>query len=310
MNGIIRDEHCGTNVAKMAELGAYDEEFLAYGFSWYDNATRYYFVSSDSHAVYRFAFQKMLEQQLVSPVEHILHRQAVPSGMKQAFQQQTKIRLAKQLQKHYSLDFFKKLTPLHKTTPNDSAVPILENLQHRLEGTFDNDQLHYFEALLHRACISKKITEERYRVFAQWLIKNYKQMEDDIVVEERYHQTMGGFCYKKPDGQSWNVMVNAQAGVVYEEWMQHLKKREIVTPIFWKEYWYPALHDIRTIRQTFKVALEQLMEGPCGQTFLEMNQLPAVVEESACQKIAAELQQHATKEEQEAFLLLRAYWGS
>lgn len=310
MNGIIRDEHCGTNVAKMAELGAYDEEFLAYGFSWYENTTRYYFVSSDSHAAYRFAFQKMLEQQLVSPVEHMLHRQAVPSGMKQEFQQQTKIQLAKRLQKNYSLEFFRKLISLNKTTPNNSAYPILESLQHRFEGTFDRDQLHYFEALLHRAYISKKITNESHHRFHQWLIKNYKQMEDDLVVEERYHQIMGGFCYKKSDGQSWNVMVNAQVGVVYEEWMQHLKKGEIVAPIFWKDYWYPALHDIRTIRQTFKTALTQLMEGPCGKTFLEVNQLPAVVEESACQKIDAELQQHATKEEQEAFLLLRAYWGT
>ena len=101
-------------------------------------------------------------------------------------------------------------------------------------------------------------------------------MEDDIIVEERYHKVYGGFYYKKSNGDI-NIYMNAEKSCVYEEWNQCLKKGYITFPIFWKTYWFASIEESRMLRQKFKDDMDVVLQESIGKIILKTKQLPPAI---------------------------------
>lgn len=307
MARLIRDVQCGMDVARMAELGRYDKEFLAYGFLWLENGERHYYISGDGATTYQMAAEKLRDQQWVTPVMQLLWRRTVPSGMDQTFNQETKVALAKKIQASYTSQLVEALQQLNEATANDSALDALTMLQDKLEGTFDRDKLNYFRALWEQTRIARKITAVHYNAMLHWLEKNFKQMENDIVVEEQYERTFGGFYYQTEAG-SWNIYINAEPVHVYETWAKHLQEGRSVFPVFWKKYWFAAMSEGRTLRERFKNDYVQLLKNTFGETIFQIQQLPSVVDASLYQQCLETITHQGTEDDRAALLLMGGYW--
>ena len=52
--GGMRDQLCSSDIAKMAELGRFDDEFMVYGCAWLEKETIYYYLTEQSTAACRF----------------------------------------------------------------------------------------------------------------------------------------------------------------------------------------------------------------------------------------------------------------
>lgn len=307
MAGIIRDIQCGMDVARMAELGRYDKEFLAYGFSWWENDERAYYISGEGTKIYQVLWEKLIDQKCVTPVEQLMRRCTVPSGMAQTYSQENKVALAKYLQKNYTLCLFEALQSLSETEADDRALIYLQYLQEHLEGSFDRDKLNYFRALLDQTRIAKKISEHQYELMKQWLKKTYKQMENDIVVEEQYERTLGGFYYQTKM-QTWSLYINADPILVYETWEKHLKVQDVVLPIFWKRYWFAAVQEGSLLRKRFKTDYDMLLGDGFAQIFHQIKKLPSVISKKNYQLNLEKITEEGTEADRKAFLTMGAYW--
>lgn len=260
----IRDFQCGLDVEKMIELGRYDQEFQVYGFSWYDDA-RYYYLSGDASSTYRVAFNKMLDGCAVTPVDSLLSRRPVPSGMYQQYNQATKIEMAKRLRVKYSTAFLKKMFELSQVKHSDAGYEPLHVLQNRLEGLFDRDRLDYFRATVDMAYIAKTIDQKQRELFLSWLKKNFKQMEDEIIPEEQYSNIYGGFAYCDSKN-SWGLFINADPKIVYKEHQIHRIRKDIVFPIFWKKYWFAKMQQLPLMRERFSEEYATILRDKFGET--------------------------------------------
>lgn len=307
MAGVIRDIQCGMDVARMAELGRYDEEFLAYGFSWYEKEKRFYYLSNDSETCYELAHKKMLEQRCTTPIEQYLWRRPVPSGMYYEFKQQTQIALAKRLQERYTDRLFERIGHMIHVENTDSAFELLWSVKDRLEGRFHRDKLNYFQSILHAAYVAKKITSLQYEVIQKWLNNNFKQMENELIPEEQYEKAYGGFCYRTKTN-NWGIYLNAQPLNVYEKWETYMKEGYLVFPIFWKKYWIASMGENKLLREKFKNDFIMVLQDHLGELMLQIKMLepavPSVVYEADWQA----LQKYGTVEEQNAWLIWGSHW--
>ncbi|MEE0510651.1 MAG: hypothetical protein UDG94_05420 [Peptococcaceae bacterium] len=307
MGGVIRDIQCGMDVARMAELGRYDKEFLAYGFSWLEDKETYYFISGDGVATYKMAAKKLMAQQWITPVTQILSRRSVPSGKDQKFNQETKVALAKKIQASHTSSLLIAMNQLNEAVADDRALSYLQVLQSQLEGTFDRDKLNYFRALLEQTRIARKITSAHYECMVRWLEKNFKQMENDIIVEEQYERTFGGFYYQTEAG-SWNTYINAEPVHVYETWEKHLQEGRCVFPIFWKKYWFAAMSEGRKLRERFKNDYVQLLKDTFGEIIFQIQQLPSIVDVSLYQHCLETIANQGSADDRATLLLMGGYW--
>lgn len=307
MSGVVRDMQCSMDVGKMAELGRYAEEFIAYGFFWIDNQQRFYYLSENCMETYRFKQEKMLEQKIAFPVHSHLERRIVPSGMRQEYNQETKIILAKKIQNQYTAWFSNEVVKLIDGENTTIAFEVIAYLQNKLEGTFDRVRLNYFEAILQAAYIAKKISKEQYNIFCQWLRRNYKQMEDDIVVEEQYHRMWGGFCYRAKNG-IWKLYMNAQPSNVYEQWERKMMSGYLVLPIFWKRYWFSSVTEGQKLKDIFKREFIAMLQDDFGECALKIKTMTPAIDKEKFQEMYREIAQKDNREEMDAFILLGQLW--
>ena len=251
----VRDFQCSQEVEIMDKLGFIDEEFTAYGCAWREQGTVFYFLSGRQEEAQKFSLKKMKEQIWTTPVEQFMQRLSVPSGLYEELNQKTKVLLAKKMQLMYTSRLFDCIERVCSLERQGSAYEILCTLQEQLEGLFDRDKLNYFAAIVESTYIAGKLTAEQYTALQKWLTANFKQMEDDIVVEERYQRRIGGFYYRKPD-DSLNLYVNAKEQFVYQQANVYMQKGYQVLPIFWKTYWSNTMENGKVAREQFQKDLQ------------------------------------------------------
>ena len=121
----IRDLKCSQDIAEMAALGKFEEEFIVYGCCYVENGQVYYRVSTQEDELYLFIEQCMERGVYPSPVQRLLNRTLVPSGMQEEYLYQTKIMLAKQMQKNYPSALLKQFAVSAEQDDNDAAAAIL-----------------------------------------------------------------------------------------------------------------------------------------------------------------------------------------
>lgn len=302
----VRDFQCSQEVEIMDKLGFIDEEFTAYGCAWREQGTVFYFLSGSQEEVKIFS-EKNERAIWTTPVEQFMQRLSVPSGLYEELNQKTKVLLAKKMQLMYTSRLFDCIERVCSLERQGSAYEILCTLQEQLEGLFDRDKLNYFAAIVESTYIAGKLTAEQYTALQKWLTANFKQMEDDIVVEERYQRRIGGFYYRKPD-DSLNLYVNAKEQFVYQQANVYMQKGYQVLPIFWKTYWSNTMENGKVAREQFQKDLQIVLADGILERVLEIKALPSVVPEQVYCQVAQNLQKEGTHFEQEAWKQLGAYW--
>lgn len=117
----VRDLKCSMDIAEMAALGWFAEEFIVYGCCYVENGKLYYKVSSQNTELYQFREEYMKKGIYVSPITELLNRVSVPSGMQDEYLLRTKIKLAKKMQQDYDSALMLKFVTLVAQNSNDSA---------------------------------------------------------------------------------------------------------------------------------------------------------------------------------------------
>ena len=308
--GSIRDQQCSADIAKMAELGRFDDEIAVYGTVWLADGQRRYYLTTDGEDAYGFVRDKFLQDQCSTPVSRLLYRVPAAAGRTAENQQTAKIILGKTLQKQYQPAFLSGVAALAQVPRNDQALAPLTAMQQWLEGRFQKEELQYFKEIVDDAYIAKQLTEGTYRELCQWQTHRLAQLEDDVVIRKSYSRDYSGFYYWQGQDTIDNgrLYMDGQPQLVHEK--QDLLRAEgySVTPIFRKTYWFDKMSENKLCRVRFREETEQFWLTIVKQTMKVLSNLPSVVDAAAVQKKLVELVQMKRQEEKWALRVWANMW--
>ena len=268
----IRDLKCSWDIAEMAALGKFEEEFIVYGCCYVENGQVFYRMSTQEDEMYLFVEQCMERGVYPSPVQSILNRTLVPSGMQDEYLYKTKIMLAKQMQEQYPSELLKQFAILAEIDENNSAAELLYHIKKSLVGCFVRERLELVQGIILFAYQQKKLTRQTYRELQQWLAYVYRQMEDDVVIKKNVQRTFYGMAYRNEAGKV-KYFTNARKSEVYKRREQLLCQGIWTTPIVKKNYYYEQQPNLSQIRTEFIQQMGQWMDDDYWQVLDTINQL-------------------------------------
>lgn len=309
--GSIRDQQCSADIAKMAELGRFDDEITVYGTVWLAEGQRRYYLTTDSEAAYRFVREKLLQGLYPVPVTCSRYRVPVLAGRAAEDQQKAKIALGKKLQKQYPAAFLAEAAALAQVPRDDQALAPLQAAQEWLTGRFQREELLSFRALAEEAYIAKKLTDQTYQELCQWQAHCLSQLEDDVMTRERYSREYSGFYYwpSQETSNKARLYLDGQPQLVYEK--QDLLRAQgcRLTPILRKTYWLGSMSENKLSRARFQQEAEKLWHSPLGTAVEALAALPPAVDASAIRSQLAALAQQERWTERQALKIWAALWN-
>ena len=303
----IRDLKCSMDIAEMAALGKFEEEFIVYGCCYMEYGKKMYRVSTQVLDIYRFR-ERCLERGIQpGPVVSLLNRVLVPSGMQDSYLLQTKIQLAKKMQGMYSQEFLQKLTELAACENHDGAADIFYELQQKMIGCFDRETIQLVEGLMIYAKKKKKLKWATYQELRRWVNYLYSQMEDDVVIKKNFQRTFFGLAYYNGQ-QKLCYYVNAQESDVYKKRETLMGQGILTTPIVQKTYYYTQQPDLRAVKVSFKQQVAQWMDEEYWHYIERINQTTAAIPAEMHQELLREVEQTGTDAEKEYFQMYCCMW--
>lgn len=270
----IRDLKCSWDIAEMAALGKFEEEFIVYGCCYVEDGQVFYRMSTQEDEMYLFVEQCMERGVYPSPVQSILNRTLVPSGMQDEYLYKTKVMLAKQMQEQYPSALLKKFAALAEIDANDNAAELLYRIKKSLIGCFERERLELVEGMIQFAYQQKKLTRQTYQELQQWLAYVYRQMEDDVVIKKNVQRTFYGMAYRNEAGKV-KYFTNARKSEVCKRREQLLCQGIWTTPIVQKTYYFEQQPNLGQVRVEFLDQMAQWMDDDYWQTLDEIVQLSA-----------------------------------
>lgn len=255
----IREMAVANDIAEMAALGWFAEEFIVYGCCYMENGTIYYKVSSQNTELYRFKDECMKHGIYVSPVVELLNRVMVPSGMQEEYLLKTKLKLARQMRQKYDADLLRTFTALAGQDDNNSAENLMREMQRKMIGCFEREVVQLVESIIEYAFQQKKLNRQTYAELCQWLDYVYGQMEDDVVIRKNFQRTFYGFAYRTTTG-ALRYYTNASAGETRKRKEELLCKGTQSTPILQKTYYFDNQPNLLQLKETFAAQLKQWMD--------------------------------------------------
>lgn len=303
----IRDLKCSMDIAEMAALGKFEQEFIVHGCCYMEKGTVLYRVSTQPGDIYQFREQCLEKGIYPSPVVSILNRVLVPSGMQDSYLFQTRIRLAKKMQAMYPQKFLRDFMEVASIDGNDAAADLFYQLQKKMIGCFDRDVLQLIEGLLVYAYQQKKLKRKTYQMFQQWVAYLYSQMEDDVVIKQNFQRTFFGFAYYN-GRQKLCYYTNAQESDVYKKREELLCQGILPTPIVQKTYYYAQQPDLRTVKELFLQQLELWMDEEYWQYLSEIDQKPAAISSEQYQRLMQYTEQENGQAIRQYLQLYRCMW--
>lgn len=268
----IRDLKCSWDIAEMAALGKFEEEFIVYGCCYVEDGQVFYRMSTQEDEMYLFVEQCMERGVYPSPVQSILNRTLVPSGMQDEYLYKTKIMLAKQMQEQYPSELLKQFAILAEIDENNSAAELLYRIKKSLVGCFVRERLELVQGIILFAYQQKKLTRQTYQDLQQWLAYVYRQMEDDVVIKKNVQRTFYGMAYRNEAGKV-KYFTNARKSEVYKRREQLLCQGIWTTPIVQKTYYFEQQPNLSQIRTEFIQQMGQWMDDDYWQVLDTINQL-------------------------------------
>lgn len=184
-----RDDMCGIDVARMAELGGFAEEITIIGCVYKQDGDVLYRVTDDPDEAYHF-YENAARQGILPTLPQIyVRREIIPAGQRERMTDEAKLTCARQMRDAFDSRFWQCFDALAATPAANSAADILERYRKDLEGRYAREPLDLFSAFLDEALERHRLSTEAYADFAGWLEENYEKMADDWIVKEQYERT-------------------------------------------------------------------------------------------------------------------------
>lgn len=230
-----RDDMCGIDVARMAELGGFAEEITIIGCVYKQDGDVLYRVTDDPDEAYRF-YESAARQGILPTLPQIyVRREIIPAGQHERMTDEAKLTCARQMRDAFDSRFWQCFDALAATPAENSAANILERYRKDLEGRYAREPLDLFSVFLDEALERHRLSTEAYADFAGWLEENYEKMADDWIVKEQYERTFYGFASYR-DAATLNLRVDTAPFNLLEK-QQDLRQQGVhVTPIFKKPF--------------------------------------------------------------------------
>lgn len=272
-----RDDMCGIDVARMAELGGFAEEITIIGCVYKQDGDVLYRVTDDPDEAYHF-YENAARQGILPTLPQIyVRREIIPAGQRERMTDEAKLTCARQMRDAFDSRFWQCFDALAATPAANSAADILERYRKDLEGRYAREPLDLFSVFLDEALERHRLSTEAYADFTGWLEENYEKMADDWIVKEQYERTFYGFASYR-DAATLNLRVDTAPFNLLEK-QQDLRQQGVhVTPIFKKTIQYRESAALPKVRRQFqdwlKETVQQLAvpfeeainEGACSQT--------------------------------------------
>lgn len=272
-----RDDMCGIDVARMAELGGFAEEITIIGCVYKQDGDVLYRVTDDPDEAYHF-YESAARQGILPTLPQIyVRREIIPAGQRERMTDEAKLTCARQMRDAFDSRFWQCFDALAATPAENSAANILERYRKDLEGRYAREPLDLFSVFLDEALERHRLSTEAYADFAGWLEENYEKMADDWIVKEQYERTFYGFASYR-DAATLNLRVDTAPFNLLEK-QQDLRQQGVhVTPMFKKTIQYRESAALPKVRRQFqdwlKETVQQLAvpfeeainEGACSQT--------------------------------------------
>lgn len=244
------------------ELGCYEEEFTFYGFTFFEDKKRKYYMTGDAEKAYNFLAECMENDLMVTPVEKYYKWCKVQAGQKENLKQKFKLDFAKKMQKQYSVDFFDFLIKEFNYPASNAALNELYRLKNQLNGSFDIDGIEIFEGILKMMFNAKKIRHYEY-----WQLKKWSQRERQNCLNPipalKTPKVLSGFAYEKNNGELAYVC-NATNCLAIARQDEMAKCGIFTTPIFRKKYYCGSLEEFYEVKKDF----EKILESRCGNEYV------------------------------------------
>lgn len=303
----IRDLKCSMDIAEMAKLGWFAEEFIVYGCCYVENGTVYYKVSSQNTELYHFQEDMMKQGIYVSPVMELLNRALVPSGRQDEYMLRTKIKLAKTMQQNCDEALLKSFAALAGNDDNDSAAALIYQLKKKMIGCFEREVVQLVGSIISYAYQQKKLKRQTYQELCQWLDYVYSQMEDDVVVKRNFSRTFYGFAYRIKNG-TIKYYTNASEGETRKRKEELLCKGTQSTPILKKTYYFDNQPDLLQVKDVFVQQMKLWMDEEYMDYLRQIDALPAAISQEYYQEFLTKVQQSPTGLMQNYFTYYQYLW--
>ena len=276
-----RDLKCGNDVAKMAALGRYEDEFIIYAVSYIEQGRVWHRVSSDQDEIWRFVEACQKEDFYPTLAEKWVNRILVPSGERDNYLLRSKIDMAQRMKRHYPETFLKALQQFAERQNNNTASALLWQWQEELIGCFAREQLDRFATLVQYAYNAKKVARRDYDQLQGWLAHIDKQMEDDVVIKKNFERTFYGIGYATQGKKQY--FVNAKKSLVWQKRQQLMSEGTRATPIWQKTYGYDYQPNLMQTKSEFLVYMQEWYDEDYWQRLEQIDSLPSAVAEEAFQ---------------------------
>ncbi len=245
---VNRDERSANDVAVMAELGRFGDQFIVYGTAAkMPNGEIYYRVTTNEKKLYDYILEQQLDGIYYTPVVSFHKRSQVPSGMEENLLLASKYTLMSEMKKAYeSVNYFTLMEPFFLTQANNASYSILCAYKDKIDGNFDDLELQLFAGAVQTAFERKVLDQTHYHELMHWQWRMRLQMEDDPIVADNLGRTLYGFVYWQNDMA--NAIFDAQEVSVIRQRVEKQLQGFLVGPIVKKDYWFQQFHQFKEIR--------------------------------------------------------------
>lgn len=246
-----RDDMCGIDVGRMAELGGFAEEITIYGCAYKENGEVLYRVTDDADEAYRF-YDGAARKGLLPTLPHVyVRREIIPAGQRERMTDEAKRTCARQMQAAFDASFWTLLDALAACAPTNGAYEMLERHRQALEGRYAREPLALFSVFLDEALRRHRLTREAYEQFAAWVQENEEKMADDWIVKERNERTFYGFA-SGDSADALRLQVDTAPYNLLEKQQALRLQGKNVTPMFCQTMQYRESAELPKVRRQFQ----------------------------------------------------------
>ena len=270
----IRDLDSGASFARLKDLGCFDEEFTVYGYGYIEDGKISYLVGNSGEQIYKMYGDNVAKNIYTTPIEHLILRRQVSSGTMNDVNQEIKLQLAKQIKASYTKNYFSALNYFAQAKNSNTAYDLLCEVRDRVDGYFRPEEIQSFAGLCQMAYESKKINDAAFSEFGRWLEYAKNQLENDVILKEKFRVVMYGFAYKISG--KINYFSNALFLNAHKKWHDLRSQGIVVTPLIAKEYWSKDIYQSKPAKDDFQKVLSKLFAENYLQIVESLQNYPGV----------------------------------
>ncbi len=303
-------DHDAIAAAQSKELlsaGFMEEEFACYGTAFVEDGKIKYYISTTERSMNRFVAMCILQNIYPTPPKYYVMRCNVSAGMRDHIRQQFKLDTAQMLRKNYSPLYFEAMDELSSYPVDNLAMPILQEMKHEIENTFDKVALEIFRGMVLEAVTMKHLDREGYEYWQNWLANEYRKMEEDLFEYNYYKRTYSGFAYKM--NNRIHFIRNAFETKTIERRNALIAEGKVVSPILRKDYYAGTYGDLDEGRENFKHIMHDYFNEAFFDYVEALRQLPSAVLDECYHQWMQRLQHEGKKNDVECLRYHGYLWN-